>query len=133
MKKTVKIKISILILIFSIIYVPYRIFKPINLEKDNNHNILIFYRKDCPDCIKIKKEIYRESFKSNKIWLINTRSDLGKSLVDKYGIKKVPTAFFIDTDNTIDPSLQNINKLYLVNDKNNRFKKHEFEQMKRGD
>lgn len=133
MKKSIKIKISLIIFALSLIIISYRIFKPIDLEKDNNHNVLIFYRKDCPDCIKIKKNIYWESFKDNKVWLINTRSKLGKTLVGKYGIKEVPTAFFIDTNNTIDPSLQNINKLYLLNRKNNRFKKHEFEQMKRGD
>lgn len=67
------------------------------IELDNK--IIIFYRESCPDCRAVKKELFKTFGQRKGTYIIDTRSEIGKELVDEYNIISVPRAILIDKDN----------------------------------
>lgn len=68
------------------------------LPEDKSGCIIILYRWGCDDCENAREQLYRIIQDNTGVYAISTRSELGKSLVEKYGIIEVPAAVYIEND-----------------------------------
>lgn len=68
------------------------------LPADKSGCIIILYRWGCDDCENAHKQLYQTIQDNTGVYAISTRSELGKSLVEKYGIIEVPAAVYIEND-----------------------------------
>ena len=68
------------------------------LPEDKSGCIIILYRWGCDDCENAREQLYRIIQDNTGVYAISTRSELGKSLVEKYSIIEVPAAIYIEND-----------------------------------
>ena len=68
------------------------------LPADKSGCIIVLYRWGCDDCENAHKQLYQTIQNNTDVYAISTRSELGKSLVKKYGIIEVPAAVYIEND-----------------------------------
>lgn len=60
--------------------------------------IIIYYRFDCPDCSAIYNDLANAVANNSNIYWISSRSEAGKSLLEKYPVDEVPTGIYIRHD-----------------------------------
>lgn len=68
------------------------------LPTDKSGCIIVLYRWGCDDCENAHKQLCQTIQNNTDVYAISTRSELGKSLVKKYGIIEVPAAVYIEND-----------------------------------
>lgn len=92
------------------------------LPADKSGCIIILYRWGCDDCENAHKQLYQTIQDNTGVYAISTRSELGKSLVEKYGIIEVPAAVYIEND-----AENKYTKKYLV--QKNKFDKTQINRL----
>ena len=72
--------------------------KESKLPDDIEGVIIIYYRFDCPDCRAIYNDLASAVANTDNVYWISSRSETGKSLLDKYPVDEVPTGIYIRHD-----------------------------------
>ena len=131
MKKNKKIITITFILMLILIACTHKTKNP-DINSDLSGNILIFYSKDCPNCQAIKKDIYKLINDNDNVLLIDVDKENGEEFINKFGIKKLATAYYVPINKTVDYEYINDNKANLVKkDKNGQkiFNQNEFNRL----
>lgn len=90
---TVTASILVVTVIMALTSVP----KADKLPDDLSGCIIIFYKDSCPDCQATMDQI-RTAFKDTKdVFFLDSRSETGKEIRDRYPIHEVPSAIYIHT------------------------------------
>ena len=69
--------------------------------------IIVFYKYNCPDCIKTHDMILEalQQFPDAQVYFVSSRSEVGKQLVAEFGVQEVPSAVYIrepDLEHTVE-------------------------------
>ena len=67
-----------------------------NNEQPTPDTVTILYRYECPACKVVYAPLKEAESESIRINWVRSRSDVGKTIVDRYGVPSVPTALYID-------------------------------------
>lgn len=103
-----------------------------DINSDLSNSILIFYSEDCSNCQAIKKDIYKLINDHNNVLLIDVDKKNGEEFINKFGIKKLATAYYVPINKTVDYEYINDNKANLVKkDENGKkiFNQDEFDRL----
>ena len=63
-------------------------------------SVIIYYRFGCPDCDAVYPELSKIFSQIDNVYWIASRSEQGKTLLEKYPVNEVPTAIYIKSDGT---------------------------------
>jgi cysteine-rich repeat protein len=75
-----------------------------NAQPDAKQSVLVFYRQDCPYCLKMDQAIskdqpFQESLKNNfNVVLVDIKTVEGKNLAAQYSVKGVPAIIKLDNE-----------------------------------
>lgn len=67
------------------------------LPEDLSGCVLIYFKYGCPDCADIHDDLMTamQSVSTEKIYFVSTRSEKGKTLLEKYPMSEIPSAVYI--------------------------------------
>lgn len=131
-------KIIALFFIGLILSILLPIIKPLSfidnpgINDDLSNKILIFYSKDCSNCKAIEKNINTILRKHKDVIIIDVDQKNGEEFINKFGMKKLATAYYVPINKTVDYEYINENKANLVKkDKNGQkiFNQEEFDRL----
>lgn len=75
---------------------------PDEVPDDLSGTIVVFYRVGCPDCEAVQTDLVNAidsaQAQGHEIYVVSSRSALGRSLLAKYTLSEVPGAIYISTD-----------------------------------
>lgn len=63
--------------------------------KNPKGHIIVFYKDGCPDCEATMNQIETAMQNADDVIFLNTQSDAGKKIREKYPIHEVPSAVYI--------------------------------------
>lgn len=64
-------------------------------------SVIIFYKYNCPDCVKVHDMIMNVLAEEPdaEVYFVSSRSEIGKILIQKYDIQEVPYAIYVKEPN----------------------------------